>query len=97
MKLIADKLKLTTSAVTYLVDHLEKEKLIQRIRSEKDRRVTLIAITEKGINFIDEFEKKRFAFLVKTLQEFNPETRGHITAFYKKLIENMSKELNHEN
>lgn len=45
---LADKLMLDNSALTGLVDRMEKEGLVQRRVDPEDRRVYLIYLTEKG-------------------------------------------------
>lgn len=43
--------------VTRLVDRLEKQKLVERDRSDEDRRHSLARITEKGLRLLDEMEQ----------------------------------------
>jgi|ECHhosMinimDraft_1075155.scaffolds.fasta_scaffold00250_6 MarR family 2-MHQ and catechol resistance regulon transcriptional repressor len=45
---IARELMVSKPAVTFSIDKLEKEKLVERKRFYGDRRITKIAITEKG-------------------------------------------------
>ena len=50
---IAEFLGIGQSAVTPIADRLEKAKLIQRIRSQKDRRVWIVRLTKKGSALFD--------------------------------------------
>lgn len=45
---IADRLIQVVPAITGLVDRLEKQELVQRVRCEKDRRVVYVTITDKA-------------------------------------------------
>ncbi|MEO1470041.1 MAG: MarR family transcriptional regulator [Pseudomonadota bacterium] len=45
---LADRLKLSPSAVTPLVDRLEIAGLVRRTRDEHDRRVVHVSVTEQG-------------------------------------------------
>jgi len=45
---IAEHLGVGQSAITPLVDRLEVQRVAQRVRSEADRRVWLVALTKKG-------------------------------------------------
>lgn len=45
---IATHLGVVQSAITPLVDRLEAADVVERIRSQEDRRVWLVALTEKG-------------------------------------------------
>ena len=46
---IAEYLGVVQSAITPLVDRLEDQGLVQRVRSREDRRVWLVALTEEGL------------------------------------------------
>ncbi|KIL40065.1 transcriptional regulator [Gordoniibacillus kamchatkensis] len=43
-----DVLNTTPAAVTTLLDRMEKNELIERVRDEKDRRIVWVHVTEKG-------------------------------------------------
>ncbi|MFO7801711.1 MAG: MarR family transcriptional regulator [Desulfovermiculus sp.] len=45
---LSRRLYVTPSNVTGIIDRLEKKGLVERIRKPKDRRVSLITLTEKG-------------------------------------------------
>jgi DNA-binding MarR family transcriptional regulator len=49
VKELAEKIHRTQPTVTVLVDKLEKLGYVERKKSEEDNRVTLIKLTEKGI------------------------------------------------
>ena len=48
MSALAERLKVSTAAVTSIVDKLEAEKLVRRTRSKKDRRQVFVQITKNG-------------------------------------------------
>jgi MarR family 2-MHQ and catechol resistance regulon transcriptional repressor len=50
---IGDKVLIASSSITYVVDKLEKKKLLERKPCPKDRRVTYAAITPEGAEFMD--------------------------------------------
>lgn len=56
---VADKMQISTSAVTPLADRLVAMGLIGRYRDEKDRRVVWIHLTQKGQELIREIEDAR--------------------------------------
>lgn len=58
---LADKLDLKSSTVVRLLDRMEKEEIVLRIKGQKDRRVTYIMLTDKG--------KKRIEELLPIVQE----------------------------
>ncbi|MEC5425241.1 MarR family transcriptional regulator [Virgibacillus sp. C22-A2] len=59
---IGEKVLIASSSITYVVDKLEKKKLIERKPCPKDRRITFAAITEAGTELMnDVFPKHREA------------------------------------
>jgi DNA-binding MarR family transcriptional regulator len=53
MRAMGDKLSCDPSFMTGMVDRLEEDGLIERRPDPGDRRVTLIALTDKGVEFRD--------------------------------------------
>lgn len=49
MSSIARKLNITVGSLTTSVNHLVKKMYVERRRSEEDRRVVMVKLTEKGI------------------------------------------------
>ncbi len=50
MKTLSEHLRLAVSSTTSLVDNLEKKGEVKRERSEEDRRVILLQLTEEGFH-----------------------------------------------
>ena len=48
MKLLSERLGVTTGTMTIMADRLQKRNLIQRVEDAKDRRAFNIGLTEKG-------------------------------------------------
>ena len=63
---IAEKLKLTKPAISALVKRLEKNELVNKIKSEEDGRIYYLKVTEKGMNIIagDNALYEQFAKLI---------------------------------
>lgn len=49
-KELAEKMYIKESTVARLVDRMEKEGFVHRVKNEEDRRITNIVLTEKGLN-----------------------------------------------
>lgn len=45
---LADKMEVAPSAITVMLDRLEKRKFVLRVRDQRDRRVVLVLLTEEG-------------------------------------------------
>ncbi|BDC18606.1 MarR family transcriptional regulator [Acidianus sp. HS-5] len=54
---LASILGVSKSAMTYAVDRLERLGLVMRVRSEKDRRIIQLELTEKGKEILVKAEK----------------------------------------
>ena len=73
MGVIAQRLGVGQSAVTALVDKLETQKLVRRIRSERDRRVWLVELTTPG-KAVYASQKKAYLSLASHMLEPLSET-----------------------
>lgn len=51
---IGEKVLISSSSITYVVDKLEKKNFLKRVPSPEDRRITFASITEEGKRFMDE-------------------------------------------
>ncbi len=60
---ISNKLHLTSGATTSLLNQLEEESLIQRVRDEKDRRVVWVSLTDESKQLVSMITEKRNVFL----------------------------------
>lgn len=51
---LAEKMNIKASSVARLMDRMEREKYIVRIKDEKDKRITNLKLTEKGMKLREE-------------------------------------------
>ncbi|MBB6452028.1 DNA-binding MarR family transcriptional regulator [Salirhabdus euzebyi] len=70
---LSKKLYLAFSTTTDLVDRLEKNELVKRVRDPDDRRVVRIHLQKKGKEIIDEVIEKRQEYLLDVLERFSNE------------------------
>lgn len=75
MKELSERMDLTHGASTGLVDRLHRLGLVERERSNEDRRVVHVAVTPEGQQLIDRIDKRRRAILHKIVAQLNPEER----------------------
>jgi len=66
---LSNKLFLAPSTITDLIDRMEKNGLVQRIRDTKDRRVVKVTGLEKGYDLIEQVLIKRCAFIDDCMKE----------------------------
>ena len=82
---LSTKMYLAFSTTTDLVDRMEKNELVQRIRDENDRRVVRIHLLPEGERVIQEVIIKRQDYLRDlTADEFNAEE-------FEQLLKNLQK------
>lgn len=70
---LSNKMFLAFSTTTDLVDRMEKNQLVQRVKDPNDRRVVRIHMLEEGKRLIDEVIKKRQGYLQEVLNEYSME------------------------
>jgi DNA-binding MarR family transcriptional regulator len=65
---LARDLGLTSSALTALVDRLERQGVAERVRHPRDRRRTIVSVTERGALMVVESHR----WLAATLERVDP-------------------------
>jgi DNA-binding MarR family transcriptional regulator len=70
---LSNKMYLACSTTTDLVDRMEKNMLVIRVKDPSDRRVVRIHLLEEGERIIDEVIKKRQRYLEEVLKNFSTE------------------------
>lgn len=70
---LSNKMYLACSTTTDLVDRMEKNQLVMRVKDPHDRRVVRIHLLEEGERIIDEVIKKRQVYLLEVLKNFSAE------------------------
>ncbi|QKY69605.1 MarR family winged helix-turn-helix transcriptional regulator [Lentibacillus sp. CBA3610] len=86
---LSNKNGLAFSTTTDLVDRLEKNQLVERVRDTKDRRVVRIHVLEKGRTIINEVIKKRQEYLGDVLENFSTEQTETLNDMLTFLYEEM--------
>lgn len=70
---LSNKIGLAFSTTTDLVDRMEENKIVKRVRDSKDRRVVRIHVLDEGKSIIKEVIKKRQEYLGEVLTGFSAE------------------------
>ncbi len=86
---LSNKMYLAFSTTTDLVDRMEKNELVVRIREEQDRRVVRIKLLKEGERIIEEVIEKRQDYLQNVLSEFSEEEVEQFSFLLEKLHTNM--------
>ncbi|MDQ0230965.1 MarR family winged helix-turn-helix transcriptional regulator [Metabacillus malikii] len=88
---LSNKLFLACSTTTDLIDRMEKNKLVLRVRNPKDRRVVRIHLLEEGERVIEEVVEKRQQYLNTILTNFEDEELKVLAKSIMKLQQEMKE------
>ncbi|MDT7901547.1 MAG: MarR family transcriptional regulator [Acidianus sp.] len=83
---LAEFVGVNKSTMVEILDKLENEGLITRSRDEKDRRVVLVKITQKGL---EELENVRQGYK-NLIKDILSRSEGNIIKFFQIVIEEVS-------
>lgn len=86
---LSNKMYLAFSTTTDLVDRMEKNDLVMRVREEQDRRVVRIKLLKEGERIIEEVIEKRQDYLQKVLSGFDENEVEQLSFLLEKLHKNM--------
>ncbi|AGK55129.1 MarR family winged helix-turn-helix transcriptional regulator [Bacillus sp. 1NLA3E] len=89
---LSNKMFLACSTTTDLVDRMEKNNLVVRVKDSSDRRVVRIHLLEEGTRIIDEVIKKRQLYLKDVLKNFSDEEVFQMKNSLIKLHQGMREE-----
>ena len=82
---LADKLLVTGGNITYVMDRLAEQGLVERIRSKQDRRVVLACLTEEGKELVAEVFPDHAAFIRDQMTSLTTEEQDTLRGLLKKL------------
>ncbi len=88
---LSNYIHLACSTTTDLVDRMEKNELVERVRDPKDRRVVRIHVLEKGEKIIHEVIEKRQNYLEEVLKGVPEEDVETLNRLLHVLHENMKE------
>lgn len=90
MGFIAEQLNVGQSAITPLVDRLEEKKLVHRVRSEADRRVWLVELSDEGQKVFEKAKESYLKFSEQMLVALNDEERDTLIGLMDRITEEVA-------
>lgn len=88
---LSQKMYLACNTMTDLIDRMEKNGVVMRVRDERDRRVVRVRMLERGKVIIQDVMKARREYLAEILSTFSPEEvasiRRHLSMLYERMKE----------
>jgi DNA-binding MarR family transcriptional regulator len=88
---ISKELQISPSTLIGVLDELERQKLILRERQEKDKRVVMVTVTNKGEEVVKKHFEEDEKFLTNLLKGLNEDEQKHIIILLDKIIGNVSE------
>lgn len=88
---LADRQGLTSAAITGLTDRLLVEGYVERTRTEQDRRVVMISITEKGRELVEKLNESQKETVQQIFSDLSDEDIDHLKRIYTVLLGNLEK------
>ncbi|MDZ4848243.1 MAG: MarR family transcriptional regulator [Pirellulaceae bacterium] len=85
MRMLAENLGVAVNSMTSLVDNLEHKGLAHRTRSEVDRRVVHVALTEDGRQVYEAASKAKFLFHRALLSSLNEDEQEIMLVLFRKI------------
>jgi len=75
---LSEKMYLACSTVTDLLDRMERNELVKRVKDENDRRIVRITVLPKGHDIIAEVMKTRRAYIDTVIQDLDETTKVNL-------------------
>lgn len=89
---LSNRMFLAFSTTTDLVDRMENNHLVKRVRDEQDRRVVRIHLLSEGERIIEEVIEKRRHYLNTVLENFSEAEIKQFSTLLAKLHDEMQKD-----
>lgn len=89
---LSNRMYLAFSTTTDLIDRMEKNELVQRVRDTADRRVVRIHLLPEGEKIIREVIEKRQLYLVDIVSDFEDKEIQQLSELLQKLYVRMNED-----
>lgn len=86
---MAELLRITSGAVTGIADRLIEHGFINRARSDLDRRIVLLEITDEGRKLVGYVLEMRERIMLKLYRGFEPDEMDVATDMFKRMAYNL--------
>lgn len=89
---LSQKMSLACSTITDLIDRMEKNNLVERIKDDKDKRIVRLKVKSIGYELVDQVLDRRRIYLSSKLNDLDEESKEFLLRSLFKLYEAMKKE-----
>jgi DNA-binding MarR family transcriptional regulator len=90
---IAERLSLTTGAVTNVMDRLERAGLVKRDRDANDRRKVIVVVNRGKLATVDDVYRSMGEAFAKLLQTYSTEELAFLVQYFQASIELTKQEI----
>jgi DNA-binding MarR family transcriptional regulator len=92
MREIAEHVRLAVSSVTPTVDKLVEKKLVHRERSEEDRRIVTVALTEKGQKIYQMEIESYIRLSASILEALSDQEQEQFIEYFRKVAKSLGND-----
>ncbi|MFA5008619.1 MAG: MarR family transcriptional regulator [Candidatus Omnitrophota bacterium] len=93
---LGNNLYVTAANITKLIDTLEKDALVLRMAFDRDRRINLIKITDKGSRLLDEIWPEHVTCVNGILDNFSASDKEKLNQLLEAFKKNMEEKQNEQ-
>ena len=90
---LSERMSARNSTITGIVDRMQRDGLVERVRSEADRRVVLIELTEKGQRLAKQIPVESMEIFANALRSLPPADRAALRRILRSISDNVRTEV----
>lgn len=87
---LTDKLALSVSATSHLVQRLVEAELVKRVEHEHDRRQKVVSLSDKGRELMGEMMKARLKEFRSSVEHVKPELRHELKDLLQRIVDDLA-------
>jgi len=95
-KELAEKMNIKESSVARLLDRMERDGLVERVKNENDKRVTNLRLTDKGKKYAIELLPEGEEFGKLLYKNISDEEMKIFTRVLSKMVSNVNENINNK-
>lgn len=88
---LAEHMKISTARVATILNKLEAAGSVERVKSKKDGRITVVVLTEKGLKEVNDYREESLKFVNKLLEGIPDEEIMVFIRVLKQMTDNALK------
>lgn len=93
---LVEYIKSPMSTATGIADRLVRSGCISRQRSESDRRIVILTLTDKGSQLVRDLKDMLLGYINMAVEELTEDEKRFLTSIIYKMLENLQKKISRE-